>query len=198
MYSGMFSQKTLEIAGGYIYINSKDTAIKNQVKKFLDPRTIALQNAQHELELNAKSTTIGKNNGDFVLKYNSIAGLGVGQPWAGTFISWCYNKDVRYFKPSANINELENYFATRHSTFKLHDFLPQPGDLYFYTWKNARAVGIVDYYSVADSTLHGIEGDSNEDDNGPAYKVAKVTFKKDEFNSEHFVFATVKNNPENQ
>lgn len=192
MKSGLFQKETLEKAGMYIATNSKDTTIQNKAKAYFEPRQIALQNAIDELNSGAKSSVIGKNVGEFVRKYNSFSGVSEDQPWAGTFVSWCYNKDIKYFKPSGSISALENYFKSQHATFTFTDELPEPGDIYFYDWNGSRAIGIVEKYSNTDSVLHAIEGDSNEVDNGPNYKVARVSFSKKDLLKKNCLFARVK------
>jgi len=194
MNSGMFSKATLEKVGIYVAINSTDSVTKKSVREYFQPRNIALKNALNELSKNAMSTDTNRTSeGPFVSKYNRLSGLDEGAAWAATFVSWCYNKDIRYFKPTGNINQLESEFSSRSVTFSLSDSLPAPGDLYFYTWKTQRAVGLVEYFSKKDSILHGIEGNSNENPQAHSYKVAKVFFTKKELQSERMRFARVEN-----
>ena len=196
-------QSKVKYGKGLLPYSIANTHFNNQLKidnlssdlitNNLKPPQAALLNAIIELNNNAKSDS--KYSGEFVKKYNSIVNLGAGQPWAATFVSWCYNNKFKYFEPNANISQLENYFYNNSLTFKIHDIVPQPGDIYFYDYKaniNGRAVGIVEYYSKEDNILIGIEGNSNEHGVGPNIYVARVWFSVQKLSNEKFLFARIK------
>jgi MinD-like ATPase involved in chromosome partitioning or flagellar assembly len=173
----------------------RSDSIKNSIiNNNLDPGKIALTNAQLELSKGARSENIGKNDGVFVTKYNEFSGLTEGYPWAATFVSWCFNHEVRFFRPSGSVTELESYFASNASNYFKYgeNFFPQPGDIYFYDWKESRAIGIVESYSPNGNILIGIEGNSNNEENGVNYKVAKVSFNGKELSAYNFTVARVK------
>jgi|GEM_PF-2601039 hypothetical protein len=187
--SGLFKAITLEKTSILIAKESKDTTIQRQAKIYFQPGQLALQNAITELSKGARSMT-GRNDGEFVKKYNSFCGVAEGQPWAATFVSWCYNVNFKYFKPEGNTNKLEQYFTGINATFAFAAALPEPGDIYFYNWNGNRAIGIVDKYLANKDSMYAIEGNSN-DIPGPAYKVARVGFSKEELVKDKVVFARV-------
>lgn len=159
----------------------------------------ALANAKAELKAGARAYTIDSNRymGPFVTKYNAIANIPAGIPWACTFVSWCFNKDTIYFKPMVNTQALEDVFNRSSITFSLEDaILPEAGDIYFYDWDNYqqtstyRAIGIVSSYDANKQVLKGIEGNSN-DSMGQNYKVAAVAFNLSGEDTLNFRFARV-------
>jgi PKD repeat protein len=158
------------------------------------PGRAALRNAVAELNAGSRAYTVNGNRymGAFVRKYNSFAGRKEGEPWAATFVSWCFNKDSSYFKNFASVSDFELNFKT--SGFTRRDARPIPGDIYFYNWRNAngspyRAIGIVESYDPQNG-LTGIEGNSNRK-GGVNFEVARVIFSTNEMDSLNFVFARV-------
>lgn len=180
-------QQMRSIMDSLQFKNKIDSSISSATINGSTPGEVALQNAIRELSIGAKSTDTYKPTGQYVKKYNGIVGLDEGYPWAATFVSWCYNKDSLYFKPNGSITLLESYFNANAKTFELFMEVPQPGDIYFYTWKNERAIGIVQSFDGIE--LYGIEGNSNEDPKERNYKVARVNFSKDELKKLNFNFA---------
>jgi MinD-like ATPase involved in chromosome partitioning or flagellar assembly len=156
---------------------------------FKSPGSNALMFAQLELKNGAKSTIPGKYTGPFVKKYNQIAGLGEGYPWAATFVCWCFNHGTTYFKSTGSITQLESFFKKEGQTFTDKITTPMPGDIYFYDWHGKRAVGIVESWD--NYSLVGIEGNSSSSDYGPLDQVARVNFKPRDYLANNFVFARV-------
>lgn len=164
------------------------------IGRYLNPGKIALANAQNELRDSARSANIGKNDGPFIKKYNELSGLSEGYPWNASFVSWCFNNDIRFFRPATVVSSLENYLDGDSLFYFKYgkNFFPQPGDIYFYDWKGSRSTGIVESYSPNGKILIGIEGNSNENEMGPNYKVARVTFNNKELSTYNFAIARIK------
>jgi MinD-like ATPase involved in chromosome partitioning or flagellar assembly len=154
-----------------------------------NPGIKALMKAVLELKQNAKSTVLGKHMGPFVAKYNGIANLEEGYPWAATFVCWCFNYPTSNFPSTGSVSRLESYFTKEGQTFSERITTPIPGDIYFYDWKGQRAVGIVENWD--NYSLVGIEGNSSDKDNGPLDQVARVHIGPKELITNNFIFARV-------
>ena len=180
----------------YIHTNSTDPAAREKAKSILvAPGLAAILTARNELAQNAREENKAnqQNMGKFVKKYNAIAGLGEGSPWAATFVCWCYNNSITYFSSSANILALEEEFKKSSETFSKID-TARSGDIYFYNWDGVRAMGLVDSISkYTPYPLWGIEGKSSPNDKPPFDQVASVKFSVAEIGKDQFTFVRVRN-----
>ena len=136
----------------------------------------ALQFAISELKLGAGEEG-GNNRGPWVRKYLQAAGLGEGEPWCASFVSWCYLQGAGSpagmpfpYCPGAR-KLLQEFKDKGWARGPGEDYAPVPGDLVF--WWRVKAdgwqghVGFV--YQLLDGRLYTIEGNKTPKVQGFSY-----------------------------
>lgn len=145
----------------------------------------ALQSALKELDAGAREIG-GENKGEFVRKYMR-GNEGSQWPWAGGFISWCFEQGGKDKMPFPYAYSFDILFETFRSRKWLHilptNETPVPGDVYLIGRKigdgkfDAMHAGIVEKYE--NGLIIGIEGNTNDGGERLGYKVAKRVRKID-------------------
>jgi hypothetical protein len=142
----------------------------------------ALAVAIGELKANAREVG-GDNRGPFVRKYLAPAGLGEGNPWCASFVSWCFLQaggGDRTAMPFAYAASARTVLAE----FKQHGwsnapgsgYVPVPGDIVVW-WRVSLAgwlghAGLV--HSVRDGMLYTIEGNRSPKVQGFSYVLSRM------------------------
>ncbi len=124
-------------------------------------------------QLGTEEDPRGSNSGPKVKAYLDAAGLPDRQPWCTAFVYWCLSETAKSMNrtlvlPQTGTNRL---LLSRMSDRQTRD--PRPGDIYLTQVPGGRLPmsGIVE--SVNGSSFTGVEGNSNDDGNREAYKVAR-------------------------
>jgi len=135
-------------------------------------------------ELKAGAGEVGGNNqGPWVCKYLAPAGLGPGNPWCASFVSWCFlqavggEKEKMPFSYSASARDLLKKFQKKGWAKSPSDrYIPQPGDLVF--WWRVKAdgwqghVGLV--HQLKYGMLYTIEGNKSPRVQGFSYVFSRM------------------------
>jgi hypothetical protein len=135
-------------------------------------------------ELKAGAGEVGGNNmGPWVKKYLAPAGLGEGESWCASFVSWCFlqasggSKSTMPFAycPGAR-NLLEEFKEKGWASGPNSGYQPKPGDIVVWwreslgSWKGH--VGFV--HSVKEGMLYTIEGNKSPNVQGFSYVLSRM------------------------
>jgi hypothetical protein len=142
----------------------------------------ALTSAINELKAGAGEVG-GNNSGPWVKKYLSQAGLGEGESWCASFVSWCYlqasggDKQAMPFTycPGARKLLLE-FKAKGWASAPNSGYQPQPGDIVVW-WREKLEgwpghVGFV--HQLKDGMLYTIEGNKSPKVQGFSYVFSRM------------------------
>lgn len=125
----------------------------------------------------------GNNSGPWVKKYLAPAGLGEGESWCASFVSWCYlqaSGGDRHAMPFAYCpgarNLLEEFKAKGWASGPKSGYGPQPGDIVVW-WRESLSswyghVGFV--HQVKDGMLYTIEGNKSPNVQGFSYVLSRM------------------------
>lgn len=135
-------------------------------------------------ELKAGAGEVGGNNaGPWVKKYLAPAGLGEGNSWCASFVSWCYlqasggDKAAMPFAYNPGARSLLQKLKDRGwAQAPRSGYLPQPGDIVVW-WRVQLAgwqghVGLV--HQVQDGMLYTIEGNRSPRVQGFSYVQSRM------------------------
>ena len=135
-------------------------------------------------ELKAGAGEVGGNNsGPWVKKYISPAGLGEGNPWCASFVSWCYlqasggNKSDMPFAYCPGARNLLQEFKDKGWAFPPNSsYQPQPGDIVVWWREKLKGwlghVGFV--HQLKDGMLYTIEGNKSPNVQGFSYVFGRM------------------------
>jgi hypothetical protein len=142
----------------------------------------ALQAAINELRAGAGEVG-GNNSGPWVIKYLQPAGLGAGNSWCASFVSWCYlqaasgDKSGMAFSycPGARA-PLTEFKDKGWAKGPQSGYSPQPGDIVVW-WREKLEgwlghVGLV--YQLKDGMLYTIEGNRSPKVQGFSYVFSRM------------------------
>lgn len=135
-------------------------------------------------ELNAGAGEVGGNNrGPWVKKYLAPAGLGEGEEWCASFVSWCFLQACGGDKhampcgycPGAR-NLLKEFKAKGWTSPPGSGYEPKPGDVVVW-WREQLSgwkghVGLV--YQCKDGMLYTIEGNKSPNVQGFSYVFTRM------------------------
>ncbi|HZY34746.1 MAG TPA: CHAP domain-containing protein [Rhodanobacter sp.] len=142
----------------------------------------ALAAAIGELKANAREIG-GNNSGPFVRKYLAPAGVGEGNSWCASFVSWCFlqavdgDRTAMPFAYSPGARALLAEFKRKGwASAPGSDYLPQPGDVVVWWRVNLAGwqghTGLV--HSVQDGMLYTIEGNRSPRVQGFSYVLSRM------------------------
>lgn len=116
----------------------------------------------------------GSNAGPAVEKYLKSVGLGKGYSWCMAFIYWCAKEasiEVGVLNPLFKTGGVLNMYNKKK---ELRVTTPQPGDIFIMDFgKGMGHTGIVE--KVVGTTLHTIEGNTNDEGSREGYEVCRRT-----------------------
>jgi hypothetical protein len=125
-------------------------------------------------QLGVEEIPRGSNAGPAVEKYLKSVGLGKGYSWCMAFIYWCAKEaslDLKYLNPlykTAGVLDMYNKEVDLRVT------VPQSGDIFIMEFGHGTGhTGIVE--SVSGTTLHTIEGNTNNVSSREGYQVCRRT-----------------------
>jgi len=136
------------------------------------------------VELHAGAGEIGGNNsGPWVRKYLAPAGLGEGNPWCASFVSWCYlqasggNKNSMPFAYCPGARALLRIFKDKGwANAPNTGYEPKPGDIVVWWREHLQGwlghVGLV--HQVRDGMLYTIEGNKSAKVQGFSYVFSRM------------------------
>ena len=121
-------------------------------------------------QLGVKENPLGSNKGKEVEMYLKSVGLDGGYSWCMAFIYWCYNQ-LKYTNPLVKTGGVLAAWNKADKKYRVVGN-PQPGDIGIMSFGNGSGHTFI-IESVDGSTLHTIEGNSNNDGSREGVEVVR-------------------------
>lgn len=130
-------------------------------------------------QLGVQEIPKGSNAGKSVEAYLRSVGLGKGYSWCMAFVYWCVSNAAKELGAENPLKKTGGVLAQYNATPELRETEPQAGDIFIMDYgKGLGHTGIIE--KVVGSTLHTIEGNTNDEGSREGYEVCRRTRKKSE------------------
>lgn len=116
------------------------------------------------------------NAGPEVEKYLKSVGLGKGYSWCMAFVYWCASEAAKQLTLPNTLYKTGGVLAMWNARALLRVKTPQPGDIIILDYgKGLGHTGIIE--KIVGTTLHTIEGNTNDEGSREGYEVCRRTRK---------------------
>ena len=127
-------------------------------------------------QLGVEEIPRGSNAGAAVEKYLKSVGLGKGYSWCMAFVYWCTKEASTQLGILNPLSKTAGVLDMFNKEVDLRVKTPQPGDIFIMDYgKGMGHAGVVE--KVVGTTLHTIEGNTNDEGSREGFEVCRRTRK---------------------
>lgn len=125
-------------------------------------------------QLGVEELPRGSNAGASVEKYLKSVGLGKGYSWCMAFVYWCTKESATQLGLLNPLSKTAGVLDMFNKEVDLRVKVPQTGDIFIMEFGHGNGhTGIVE--KVVGTTLHTIEGNTNDEGSREGYEVCRRT-----------------------